>query len=287
MKTRVLIPLVLVTLALARAHGAALKLDESPAGPGEWGYRPAAGAVSAIDPPAFSWRPQKELTWQLQCSTDRRFASVVYNVEQVEFNVHCPDRVFTPGKYYWRYRGKDADGRYTNWSRVRDFTIAAGAAKMPMPRRSELIGRIPRRHPRLFMRPEGVAKLRALAKGRLKDSYHVIDVLNAAATLGFTYLLDGNRAYGDQAVRLLMECAAWDPVGSTGYRYNDEAGMPYAYYFARTYTFINDLLSDEQKALCRKVMKVRGEGRNVQSPLPAAPVETLQQPLQPRLAFPR
>jgi len=302
MKTRVLIPLVLVTLALARAHGAALKLDESPAGPGEWGYRPAAGAVSAIDPPAFSWRPQKELTWQLQCSTDRRFASVVYNVEQVEFNVHCPDRVFTPGKYYWRYRGKDADGRYTNWSRVRDFTIAAGAAKMPMPRRSELIGRIPRRHPRLFMRPEGVAKLRALAKGRLKDSYqalrrqcrrllknppptaeppkygddlvpgsdpwrdiwwgnreYVIDVLNAAATLGFTYLLDGNRAYGDQAVRLLMECAAWDPVGSTGYRYNDEAGMPYAYYFARTYTFINDLLSDEQKALCRKVMKVRGE----------------------------
>jgi hypothetical protein len=35
--------------------------------------------------------------------------------------------------------------------------------------------------------------------------------------------------------------------------------MPYNYYFSRTYTFINDLLSEEEKALCRKVMKVRGE----------------------------
>ena len=40
-----------------------------------------------------------------------------------------------------------------------------------------------------------------------------------------------------------MDCAKWDPKGATGYRYNDEAGMPYAYYFSRTYTFVNDLLT--------------------------------------------
>ena len=56
-----------------------------------------------------------------------------------------------------------------------------------------------------------------------------------------------------------MECARWDPKGSTGYRYNDEAGMPYAYYFARTYTFVNDLLTEEQKNICRQVMKIRGD----------------------------
>ncbi len=48
-------------------------------------------------------------------------------------------------------------------------------------------------------------------------------------------------------------------MGATGYRYNDEAGMPYAYYFSRTYTFMNDLLTEEEREICRKVMKVRGD----------------------------
>src|SRR5690606_22263358 len=39
---------------------------------------------------------------------------------------------------------------------------------------------------------------------------------------------------------------------------NDEAGMPYNYYFSRTYTFINDLLSEAEKEKCREVMTIRG-----------------------------
>ena len=61
------------------------------------------------------------------------------------------------------------------------------------------------------------------------------------------------------AKRLLLAAAEWDPKGSTGYRYNDEAGMPYNYYFSRTYTFLNDLLTDEERAKCREVMTVRGK----------------------------
>jgi hypothetical protein len=51
----------------------------------------------------------------------------------------------------------------------------------------------------------------------------------------------------------------WDPKGATGYRYNDEAGMPYAYYFARTYTFVYDLLTEQQRQQCREVMRIRGD----------------------------
>ncbi|MDT8303652.1 MAG: DUF4962 domain-containing protein, partial [Sedimentisphaerales bacterium] len=83
--------------------------------------------------------------------------------------------------------------------------------------------------------------------------------LNSAATLAFTRLLGGQEKYGLEAKRILMECAKWDPKGSTGYRYNDEAGMPYNYYFSRTYTFVNDLLSEREKEICRAVMKVRGD----------------------------
>jgi len=73
---------------------------------------------------------------------------------------------------------------------------------------------------------------------------YTINALNSAATLAFTRLLGGSQKYGEEAKRILLACARWSPTGSTGYRYNDEAGMPYAYYFARTCTFAHDLSSN-------------------------------------------
>jgi hypothetical protein len=241
------------------------------------------------------------MKWQVECAKDASFKRIVYSKGDIEFNVHCPDKAFDEGVYYWRYRGIDKGGQSTNWSTVRRFVIEKGASVMPMPSKEELISRIPKGHPRLFVRPEKTDELRRLRFGRLKDKYdelvgdcegllrrppstkepdkysedmvrggdpwralwwgnrtYTIKALNGAATLGFTYLLDGNRKYGLEAKRILMECAKWDPLGSTGYRYNDEAGMPYNYYFSRTYTFINDLLSEDEKKICRDVMTVRG-----------------------------
>ncbi|MFQ6035453.1 MAG: DUF4962 domain-containing protein [Sedimentisphaerales bacterium] len=293
---------VSLVLVPGLAAGQKLKLNERPAEPGEWGYRPADGAVSQVNPPSFSWRPQKGLTWQIECARDTKFKKVKYRAENLEFNVHCPPRTFKPGTYTWRYRGKDNKGRYTNWSKPRTFTIARDAVTMPLPSRKELISRIPKSHPRLFMRPENLERLRRLAQGKMKTEYeklvkecerllakppstkeprkypkgmvrgseawrqlwwgnrtYTIRALNGAATLAFTRLLGGQEKYGLEAKRILLECAKWDPKGSTGYRYNDEAGMPYAYYFSRTYTFVNDLLSEEEKEICRKVMKTRGD----------------------------
>ncbi|MHC4582824.1 MAG: DUF4962 domain-containing protein, partial [Planctomycetota bacterium] len=173
---------------------------------------------------------------------------------------------------------------------------------LPLPARDELIARIPKKHPRLFMRPENLDRLRELARGRMKREYsalveecerllakppatqeppkypkemvrgseewrkmwwgnrtYTIRALNGAATLAFTRLLGGKEQYGLEAKRILLQCAKWEPKGSTGYRYNDEAGMPYNYYFSRTYSFVNDLLSEKEKDLCRKVMKIRGD----------------------------
>lgn len=85
-----------------------------------------------------------------------------------------------------------------------------------------------------------------------------IALLDGAATLAFTRMLGGRDEYGRTARAWLMAAAAWDPKGSTGFRYNDEAGMPFAYYFARTYTFVNDLLSESDRARCRETMRARG-----------------------------
>ncbi|MBN2375521.1 MAG: DUF4962 domain-containing protein [Sedimentisphaerales bacterium] len=278
-----------------------IKLDQRPAETGEWGYRPGDGAAIRSNPPGFSWRPQKGLNWEIECADDESFEKVNYQIEGLMFNVHCPSKVFKTGRYYWRYRGRDKDGRQTKWSETRTFSIPVDAVEMPMPGREELLSRVPKKHPRLFVRPENMEHLRELARGELQGQYNrlaaqcekllkntpsteepvkyakdiergseqwreiwwgnrekVIAALNSAATLGFTWLLDGEEKYGIEAKRLLLECARWDPKGSTGYRYNDEAGMPYAYYFSRTYSFINALLSEEERQLCREVMRVRG-----------------------------
>lgn len=109
-------------------------LDERSAEPGEWGYRPEEGTTAATNPPSFSWRPQSGLTWEIDCrpaaESDWR-----YTASGLQFNVHCPPRTFPAGTYRWRYRGIDADGKPTSWSRTRTFTVPADAVAMPMPPR--------------------------------------------------------------------------------------------------------------------------------------------------------
>jgi uncharacterized protein DUF4962/heparinase II/III-like protein len=278
-------------------------LDERPAREEEWGYRPAADSVSEVTPPGFTWRPQSGIvSWELECGRGEGFDETVYRINGVQMNVHCSPKTLPPGTYSWRYRGMNKAGAKTNWSRTRTFEIADGAVAMPMPPRAELLARIPKSHPRLFVRPEDLPRLGELAKGDMSKQFkglvarcekllanppptaepkkypddmvrgsqqwkkqwwgnrtYTVAALDGAATLAFTRRLGGKEEYGQLARRILLDCAKWDPKGATGYRYNDEAGMPYAYHFSRTYTFVNDLLSEEERQTCRKVMKIRGE----------------------------
>ena len=293
---------VFLAIGASIATAAPRAVDDTPGRDGEWGFRPTSGQASETNPPSLVWRPQKHAaSYEVQCSRDKAFWKVAYAAAGLKYNCHCPSKTLTSGLWYWRFRYADKNAKASAWSKVRSFTVSPKAAKMPMPTRKELLGRIPKTHPRLFVRPEQIPNLRKLAAGELKkmgadlrkqcdrflkkppdaseppkypngikhgsDPWRKIwwgnrrrtsSVLNVAATLGFTRLLTGNNAYGREAKRLLLAAAKWDPLGATGYRYNDEAGMPYAYYFSRTYSFVNDLLSKNEKDLCRRVMTIRG-----------------------------
>ncbi|MGI5819199.1 MAG: DUF4962 domain-containing protein [Armatimonadota bacterium] len=82
--------------------------------------------------------------------------------------------------------------------------------------------------------------------------------LTGICTLALVWHLGGPEEYAQAAREMLMEIAQWDPVGATGYRYNDEAGMRYAWGFSRAYTLLHDVLSEEEREICREVMQVRG-----------------------------
>ncbi len=292
----------LAIMVLAAALSAQPVLNERPPGPEEWGFHPKPGETSAVNPPGFAWRPQEKATgYDVQVASDEAFKTIVLSGENVRYCVWCPDKTLAAGQWLWRFRSIDPAGKKSDWSSVRSFTIPADTIAFPMPRREELLGRIPKQHPRLFVRPEQLPQLRELAKGDLKTQYaaiirdcdkllknppptaeppkyppdvstkseawrviwwgnreYTIKVLNSAATLGFARLLGGNEQYGQLGKRLLLDAAKWDPKGSTNYRYNDEAGMPYVYFFSRAYTFLYDTLSDDERRLCRDMMRIRG-----------------------------
>lgn len=275
-----------------------IKLDESSTKTGEWGRRPFDGQTVAVTPPNFAWRPVKDIDrWELVIQDSS--GKIVYEIKDWTFNVHTPSVVLKPEKYVWKYRGFKKEGTSTVWSQEQTFIVPKNVHAMPLPKRDELLKRIPAEHPRIFVRPEGIAQLRELAKTELAGEYNnlvkrcnqllknppnttepplyqnrnawkneletwwgnrtkTIAVLENAAMLAFVWNLDGNEQYAELAKKLLLAAAEWDPKGATGYRYNDEAGMPFAYHFARTYTFLNAKLTDEEKQRCRDVMKIRG-----------------------------
>ncbi len=291
--------LVLVFLAAAASGN---PFDDSPARIGEWGRRPFDGAISATDPPGFSWRPQSGAAgYIVQVSRDAGFASIVYEARVDRYNVHCPAKAFGTGTWHWRVSARLEGGESPSWSRIWTFRIDRTSAVFPMPEREDLLSRIPAGHPRLFLRPGDVAALRERAAlDPQKPLEHLVarcerlverppstseppkypegceprgeewreiwwgnkvrvdEVVGGAADLGFAWLFTDRGDFGGLAKRILLDAAKWDCFGSTGFIYNDEAGMPFLYHFSRAYTFLNGLLSEPEKALCRAAMEKRG-----------------------------
>lgn len=153
----------------------ALELNQSPAEPGDWGYRPAAGETLAVNPPAFSWRPSEGIaSYTVQIASKEAFEGIVRERTGIIWNTWCPDAPVAPGTYYWRYRGVAESGEETAWSVVRSFTVPADAVVFPQPTLPNLLERMPKEHPRLFYRPEDIDHLKELAAGPLADRWKAL-----------------------------------------------------------------------------------------------------------------
>lgn len=150
----------------------AVALDERPTEPGVWGYRPADGAAVTLNPPPFTWRPDgKARAYRLQVAADAGFAGVVYEVANTPWSAHAPSQAFEPGEYFWRYAGLGEQGEATDWSVTRRFTVGENLPQFAKPPLDELLRRLPTGHPRLFLRPEDVARFKELAQGPLAERW--------------------------------------------------------------------------------------------------------------------
>lgn len=160
----VLVAACAASVCSARAQN--LKIPNRPPRPDEIGYRPADGAAVRMNPPSLTWLHEPaadryEVQWG--GSADFNNAPLITNLS---FNVYTHSAVLRPGQYCWRYRFAAKDGQVSSWSAVRTFTVPADAVEFPMPTRAQQRERVPQGHPRLFMRPEDLPRLRQWAQGR-------------------------------------------------------------------------------------------------------------------------
>ncbi len=139
--------------------------------PREVGYRPADGSTSRTNPPSLIWLHEPaadryEVEWARQpdFSDAQAAGGFLWNT----YTHHAP---FEPGNYYWRYRFLTSDGRRSDWSVARQVTIPLEAVEFPLPTRVQQRERVPSGHPRLFLRPEDLPRLRQLAMGEFAASF--------------------------------------------------------------------------------------------------------------------
>lgn len=160
------------------AIGAQPQISNRLAKPDEIGYRPADTSSVRMNPPSLTWLHETAAErYEVQWS-ERADLGEATTVTNLSFNVYTHSAVLKPGQYFWRYRFTTKDGQVSNWSVVRSFTVPEDAVVFPMPTRAQQRERVPQGHPRLFMRPGDLPRLRELAQGREAKAF---DELRKAA----------------------------------------------------------------------------------------------------------
>ncbi|MBI5820097.1 MAG: DUF4962 domain-containing protein [Verrucomicrobia bacterium] len=134
--------------------------------PDEIGYRPADGAVVRLNPPSFIWLHEPDAqTYTIQWAQKKDFSDA-QSTSGFQWNTYTHQAPFAPGTYFWRYRFVTKKGDVSTWSATRSVVVPSDAVAFPMPTRAEQKQRVPQSHPRLFMRPENLPRLRELARGK-------------------------------------------------------------------------------------------------------------------------
>jgi hypothetical protein len=259
----------------------------------EWGYRPADGASVNLNPPSFSWVLEKgAVAHVLEWAGDPQFTRPT-RVRDIAWTVYTHNAPLKPGKYWWRYRIVAHDGRESDWSRARTFSIPDGAAVFAQPTLAELKKRAGADHPRLFVRSSDLPKLKDWAAGRGKTAYErlmqranelvkseptpeptvlgdsrnpatrdhwwsnrvqTIKALQEAEVVSFAWLLTRDSRYGEAARKFTLKLAGWNPDGPTAFKLNCEAAKPMLHRLPRAYDWAYPLFTEEERARIRAVM---------------------------------
>jgi hypothetical protein len=139
--------------------------------PDEIGYRPADGAAVRLNPPSWIWLHEPGArSYAIQWARTEEFAGAG-TAAGFQWNTYTHHQPLAPGTWFWRYRFTDQQGETSGWSQTRSTVVPAESVAFPMPTRAQQQERAPEGHPRLFLRPEDLPRLRELAHGREAERF--------------------------------------------------------------------------------------------------------------------
>ena len=241
--------------------------------------RPADCAVVEQTPPDFSWPdhdPQARYTVTLTYpdGTSRNLAAPQNWINW--------DEALPAGDYAWRVRLES--GATVLDSKARRFTVSAGAVPFVVPSADTLFMRaVARPHPRalpdpataqamLAERQAGLALLYARVDAALAlplppepltgtpDEITALAVAEGRRTLdaALAWLATRNEAYYAEALRRLLNLAAWDPHGATSYALADLAAREITWTLALAYDWLHPRLDENERSLVRAPILARG-----------------------------
>ena len=271
------------------------RMDQPPRS-NQVGYAPTDAETLTFTPPAFRCVPIRGVKrYRFQCSTDPKFAAAKTRAYESPLAIYTPHETLPPGEYWWRYGFAVDKAGLTVWSKARRFTIAPDPMPFPRPTAEQVAALIPNTRPRVFLTPELVKRIRSsddptikemmsntlrsckryiagplyseppmLPKDRIarRNKYQEIFRTMRPFTSGmercaFAYAVTGDKAAGAEAKRRLMHFMTWDPQGSSGVFHNDEPAMDLAKRGPRTFDWIHDLLTEEERKKCVEHFRLR------------------------------
>ncbi len=217
-------------------------------------------------------------------------------VTDLDMTVHVPGEPLEPGKWYWRYGYVDFDGGENVFSHIRALEIPEDATIFPFPTVETVIDAIPDTRPRAYFSPEDRDKIRENpeAYAWLVDSVvrQAENVLNRNEPLfeepkpwdqygddsrqvyvdtwramrpytrgmeicARAYLFTGDERFAEEANRRLMHFMTWDVDGPSSVYWPTELGMDIAEHAPRTFDWIYDTFTDEERETCIDVLGKR------------------------------
>ena len=241
--------------------------------------RPADCALVEQTPPDFSWpdhdrQARYTVTLTYPDGTARSLAAPQNWINW--------DEALPPGDYTWRVRLES--GATVLDSKARRFTVSAAAVPFVVPPADVLFSRaVAKPHPRALPDPATAQAMLAERQAGLALLYARVDAglslpLPAEPAAGtpeeittlaaaesrrmleavLAWLATRNEAYFAEALRRVLNLAAWDPRGSTSYAASDLAAREITWGLALAYDWLHARLDENQKSLVRAPILARG-----------------------------
>ena len=256
-------------------------------------FSPPDRYVSEQNPPSFTWpyaRPydsNRSVTYELKVCTDPALDNVSYSRTGLADNYYAFSYTFDTGvDYYWSVRYCVGDSFYSAWSPALRFRIDPAASVFTIPAIDQVMHRLPAEHPRIWTTRDGLEEFRSYkdqndyarrvfktALGRVQSYLQAGTIpeepvefgaaaLSAATKMttmiqncAFVYLINGDAATGDFAVRLLEAVSKWswdDAAGPTSYKGHDQAHRDISYKSAMAYDWLYDLFQQDHNAAAKE-----------------------------------